>query len=64
MVLSYKFTESYHRWLWKYHKDIYGLVVLCGHTELVTDFDKYLEWCKTDEAKPYLEGGELYKEPY
>ena len=36
-----------------------------GHTELFTDEmkAKYLEWCKTDEGKKYLKGGELYEPP-
>jgi hypothetical protein len=34
-----------------------------GHTELLTDEMKkeYVEWCRTDEGKKYLEGGEEYE---
>ena len=39
----------------RYHKDI--LVPLSfGHIELMTDeiWEEYVNWCETDEAKPYL----------
>ena len=51
-----KFTKSFSVWLWKYHKDKYGLISL-GHTELLTDemYQNYLDWCKTDEGKQYLD---------
>ena len=59
------FTESLHRFLWRYHRDKYALVTMFGHVELLTDIkEEYLKWVKTDEAKPYLKGGELYKEPH
>ena len=60
-----KLTESLHQFLFKNHKDDYGLIML-GHVELFTeDMQKeYLDWVKTDEAKPYLEGGSLYKDPW
>ena len=59
-----KLTESLHQWLSRNHKDIYPLVCF-GHTELLTDEMKreYVEWCKTEDGKQYLEGGEHYKEP-
>ena len=33
-----------------------------GHTELFTEEmqKEYIEWCKTDEGKQYLEGGSKY----
>lgn len=59
-----KLTESLHQFLFKNHKDEYGLIIL-GHTELFTEEmqKEYLDWVQTDEAKPYLKGGSLYKEP-
>lgn len=61
----FKLTESLHQFLFKNYKDDYGLIIL-GHVELFTEEmqREYEEWCKTDEAKPYLEGGALYKEPW
>lgn len=58
-----KLTQSLRKWLWDNHKDIIGPIML-GHIELITDEMKkeYLEWCKTDEGKQYLEGGSVYKE--
>lgn len=34
-----------------------------GHTELFTEQmeQEYLDWCRTDEGKSYLEGGANYK---
>lgn len=60
-----KFTQSFSEWLFKYHKDIYGLILL-GHLELLTEEMQkdYLEWCKTDEGKQYLKGGSKYEEDY
>lgn len=57
-----KMTNSFSHWLWVNHRDIFGLVAF-GHTELVTDemWNAYIEWCKTDEGKEYLEGGSKYK---
>ena len=56
----FKLTESLHQFLFKNYKDDYGLIIL-GHVELFTEEmqQEYEEWCKTDEAKPYLEGGAL-----
>ena len=33
-----------------------------GHTELFTEEmqKEYIEWCKTDEGKQFLEGGSKY----
>ena len=51
-------TQSFSKWLWDNHKDIYALVAF-GHVELVTDetYEKYLKWCQTEEGKSYLKGG-------
>lgn len=56
-----KLTQSLQHWLFAYHKDIAALVMF-GHAELITDemWDEYIEWCKTDEGKEYLEGGSKY----
>ena len=56
-------TQSLRHWLWKNHRDIIGLIMF-GHTELLTDemWEQYIEWCKTDDGKKYLEGGSEYKE--
>ena len=56
-------TKSLSHWLWVNHKDIIGLIMF-GHTELMTDemWNEYIEWCKTDDGKRYLEGGDLYEE--
>lgn len=54
-------TQSLEQWLIKYHWDIIHLILL-GHIELFTDEmqKEYLEWCKTDEGKQYLKGGNKY----
>ena len=54
-------TLSLRTFLWKFHKDIYSLL-LFGHVEFYTKEieSEYLEWCKTDEGKSYLEGGANY----
>lgn len=58
-----KLTQSLEYWLWIYHRDKIGLIML-GHIELFTEEMKkeYLEWCRTDEGKKYLVGGSEYKE--
>lgn len=55
-------TQSFAQYLFDHHKDILPLIMF-GHTELVTDgiWNSYIEWCKTDEGKKYLVGGEKYK---
>ena len=60
----FKLTESLKQFLVKKYPGIIGLVML-GHSELLTPEvrNEYLEWCKTDEGRSYLEGGENYKEP-
>lgn len=54
-------TQSLAQWLWENHKDII-LLIMFGHTELFTEKmqKEYIEWCKTDEGKQYLEGGSKY----
>ncbi len=56
-----KMTLSLRKFLWKFHKDIYTQV-LFGHIELFTQEleEEYLNWCKTDEGRSYLEGGSNY----
>lgn len=58
-----KLTESLKQFLFRYHKDVIGLIMF-GHTELFTEEmqKEYLEWCKTEEGKKYLAGGSKYKE--
>lgn len=55
-------TLSFETWCLRYHREIYSLLMF-GHTELLTDEMKkeYVEWCRTDEGKKYLEGGEEYE---
>lgn len=59
-----KLTESLKQWLAINHIEILPLI-LFGHIELLTDdmLEEYTEWCKTDEGKQYLKGGNKYKEP-
>lgn len=54
-------TQSFEHWLFKYHKDIFSLIMF-GHTELLTKelHQEYIEWCKTYEGKRYLKGGDKY----
>lgn len=56
-------TQSMSKWLWDNHRDIYGLVLL-GHIELVTEemAEEYIKWCKTEEGRKYLKGGECYND--
>ena len=56
-----RLTCSLQHWLWENHKDIMGLIML-GHIELMTNdmCKEYIEWCKTEEGKRYLVGGDLY----
>ena len=58
-----RLTQSLREWLWRNHRDIIGLVML-GHVELITDEmrNEYIEWCKTEDGKQYLEGGSKYVE--
>ena len=54
-------TQSLEHWLFENHKDKFDLIMF-GHLELFTEEmqKKYIEWCKTDEGKQYLEGGSKY----
>ena len=58
-----RLTQSLRHWLWVNHRDKMVLITF-GHTELFTEEmqQQYLEWCKTEEGKSYLEGGVNYKE--
>lgn len=62
----YKFEHSLWIYLYLYHKDIAHLVLVFNKVyELTPEILKdYLKWCETDEAKPYLKGGEKYREPH
>ena len=54
-----KMTKSMKVWLLKFHPELYVLIGF-GHLELFTEemAAKYIEWCKTDEGRQYLEGGD------
>ena len=54
-------TQSLEHWLFENHKEKLSLIMF-GHTELLTEemIREYIEWCKTDEGKQYLEGGSKY----
>ena len=56
-----KLTKSLRHWLWENHRDILPLIMF-GHTELLTEemWEAYIEWCKTEDGKQYLEGGSKY----
>lgn len=58
-----KLTQSLKQWIFNNHKDILPLVMM-GHVELYTpEMQKeYLQWCKTEEGRKYLVGGQCYKE--
>lgn len=50
-----RLTKSLEFFIIRYHKDI--LVPLSfGHSEVLTEeiWQEYLNWCQTDEAKPYM----------
>ena len=54
-------TQSLEHWLFENHIEKMPLIMF-GHTELFTEEmqKEYIEWCKTDEGKQYLEGGSKY----
>lgn len=54
-------TQSMEVWLFTYHKDKMALIMF-GHLELFTDemAEEYIEWCRTEEGRQYLEGGSKY----
>ena len=58
-----KLTCSLKHWLFINHADLLPLIEF-GHIELFTDDMKceYVEWCKTDDGKQYLNGGAKYTE--
>lgn len=58
-----RLTCSLRHWLFENHPDILSLIML-GNVELFTDEmkEEYIKWCRTDEGKSYLKGGENYKE--
>ena len=59
----YKLTYSLKIWLLNNHPTLLPLISF-GHIELFTsDMEKqYIEWCKTDEGRRYLDGGDKYEE--
>lgn len=60
-----KMTQSLFQYLWDNHRELISLVSF-GHIEVLTDeiWSSYIEWCKTDEGRKYLNGGSEYKEKY
>lgn len=54
-------TQSLRQWIFENHKDILPLIMF-GHVDLFTEEMQmeYLEWCRTEEGKKYLVGGECY----
>lgn len=54
-------TQSLEQFIFKFYRDKFSLIMF-GHLEEFTEEMKkeYLEWCKTDEGKQYLEGGSKY----
>ena len=60
-----KITCSLAHWMFKngYQKEL--ALLYFGHMEVFTpEMERsYLEWCKTDEGKSYLQGGANYQEP-
>ncbi len=59
-----KCTQSLRQWLVDngYTKEL--VYIEFGHSEYLTKdmWDRYIEWCKTDEGKQYLKGGSKYVE--
>lgn len=60
-----KLTQSLAHWLWMKDPNLVVLITF-GHVELLTPEmqQEYIEWCKTDEGRPYLKGGSKYDEEY
>ena len=58
-----KLTQSLEHWLFENHRQLLPLIMF-GHVELITEemWNAYVEWCKTDDGKQYLEGGSKYVE--
>lgn len=57
-----RLTYSLAEWLYENHAELLPLIMR-GHAELMTEemYGEYIEWCKTDEGKKYLKGGEKYE---
>lgn len=55
-------TQSLKIWLFENYRDVLPLIMF-GHVELFTEEmqREYLEWCKTNDGKQYLNGGSKYK---
>lgn len=58
-------TQSLTQFLFTYHRGILAQISF-GHIELYTKKieKEYIEWCKTEEGKKYLRGGEHFKEDH
>lgn len=48
MSLGFKYTESLHQFLWRYHRDKYVLITSFGHNELLEDVKDELFQVGTD----------------
>ena len=61
MIDIVKLTKSLKHWLFKKHTDLISPIMF-GHVELFTEEmqEKYIEWCKTEDGKRYMKGGDLY----
>lgn len=59
-----KLTQSLVQWLYISGNAKIAPLLMFGHLELLTEemWEEYIEWCKTDEGKQYLEGGSKYEE--
>lgn len=57
-------TESLKHFLFNNYPEQFVLIGF-GHIELLTKeiWQEYIEWCKTDEGKQYLNGGSKYRDP-
>ena len=53
-----KLTKSLQHWLFKNHPDLISSIMF-GHVELFTEEmqKKYVKWCKTEDGKRYMKGG-------
>lgn len=60
-----RLTQSLEHWLFENYKEKLSLIMF-GHLEEFTiEMQKeYLEWCKTDEGKQYLEGGSKHNKEH
>ena len=57
------FMKSFKTWLASIHPELV-VPIMFGHVELMTDdlYREYRNWCKTEEVRRYLKGGDLYEE--